>query len=199
MVFFDDIFIYSRTWEEHLQHIEAVLCILEQQFYAKLSKCEFGLTELLYLGHIIRVDRVRVHEEKIRAIKDWPEPTNVTELRGFVGICTYYRKFVKSFSQLVAPLTDLTKKGAFSWTDTAQRAFDRLKEVMNNCPVLALPDFTQPFVLECDASGEGIGAVLMQGGHPIAFESRKLLPHEQLYAIYDKEMLAIMHALAKFR
>ena len=91
------------------------------------------------------------------------------------------------------------KKGAFSWTDTAQRAFDRLKEVMSSCPILALPDFTQPFVLECDASGEGIGAVLMQGGHPIAFESRKLLPHERLYAIYDKEMLAIMHALAKFR
>ena len=90
------------------------------------------------------------------------------------------------------------KKGAFSWTDTSQRAFDRLKEVMSSCPVLALPDFTQPFVLECDASGEGIGAVLMQGGHPIAFESRKLLPHERFYAIYDKEMLAIMHALAKF-
>ena len=91
------------------------------------------------------------------------------------------------------------QKGAFSWTDTAQRAFDRLKEVMSSCPVLALSDFTQPFFLECDASGEGIGVVLMQGGHPIAFESRNLLPHERLYAIYDKEMLAIMHALAKFR
>ena len=115
LVFFDDILIYSRTWEEHLQHIEAVLCILEeQQFYAKLSKCEFGLTEMLYLGHIIGVDGVRVHEEKIRAIRDWPELKNVTELRGFVGICTYYRKFVKGFSQLAAPLTDLTKKGPFS-------------------------------------------------------------------------------------
>ena len=122
LVFFDDILIYSRTWEEHLQHIETVLRILEeQQFYAKLSKCEFGLTEMLYLGHIIGVDGVRVHEEKIRAIREWPEPRNVTELRGFIGICTYYRKFVKGFSQLVAPLTDLTSKGAFSWSDTAQR------------------------------------------------------------------------------
>eukprot|EP00253_Pinus_taeda_P024182 PITA_24182 len=154
---------------------------------------------MLYLGHIIGVDGVRVHEEKIRAIRDWLEPRNVTELRGFIGICTYYRKFVKSFSQLAAPLTNLTRKEAFSWSDTAQRAFDRLKEVMSNYLVLALPDFSQPFVLECDASGEGIGAVLMQGGHPIAFESRKLLPHERLYSIYDKEMLAIMHALAKFR
>ena len=103
-----------------MQHIEAVLRILEEQhFYAKLSKCEFGLTEMLYLRHIIGVDGVRVHEEKIRAIRDWPEPRNVTELQGFVGICTYYRKFVKGFSQLAAPLTDLTKKGAFSWTDIA--------------------------------------------------------------------------------
>ena len=99
-------------WEEPLQHIEVVLCILEEkQFYAKLSKCEFGMTKMLYLGHIIGVDGVRVHEEKIRAIRDWPEPKNVTELRGFVGIYTYYRKFVKGFSQLAAPLTDLTKKG----------------------------------------------------------------------------------------
>ena len=105
---------------------------------------------------------------------------------------------MKAFSKLAAPLTDLTKKGAFHWTPTAQRDFDKLKEVMSSCPVLVLPDFSQPFVLECDASGEGIGVVLMQGGHPIAFESRKLLPHERLYPIYDKEMLAIMHALAKF-
>ena len=113
---------------------------------------------------MIGVDGVRVHEEKIRAIRDWPEPRNVIELRGFIGICTYYRKFVKIFSQIAAPLTDLTKKGVFSWSDTVQRAFDRLKEVMSSCPVLALPVFTQPFVLECDASGEGIGAVLIDAG-----------------------------------
>ena len=102
-----------------MQHIETVLHILkEQQFYAKLSKCEFGLTEMFYLGHIIGIDGVKVHEEKIPAIRDWLEPRNVTELRGFVGICTYYRKFVKGFSQLSAPLTNLTKKGAFQWTPT---------------------------------------------------------------------------------
>jgi hypothetical protein len=106
---------------------------------------------------------------------------------------------VRGFSQLGAPLTDLTKKGAFRWTEEAQKAFDRMKEVMSTCPVLALPDFSQPFVLECDASGEGIGAVLMQNKHPIAFESRKLGETERLLSIYDKEMLAIMHALAKFR
>eukprot|EP00253_Pinus_taeda_P027546 PITA_27546 len=158
LVFFDDILIYNRTWEEHLQHIKTILHILqEKQFYAKLSKCEFGLTEMLYLGHIIGVD------------------------------------------ELATPLTDLTRKGAFSWSDTVQRAFDRLKEVMSSFPVLALPDFTQPFVLECDALREGIGAVLMRRGHLIAFESQKLLPHERLYSIYNKEMLAIMHALVKYR
>lgn len=116
---------------------------------------------MLYLGHIIREDGVRVHEEKIRAIRDWPEPRNVTELRGFVGISTYYKKFVKGFSQLATPVTDLTKKGAFDWTTTAQESFNCLKEFMSSCLVLALPNFTQPFVLECDASGVGAGVVLM--------------------------------------
>jgi hypothetical protein len=137
--------------------------------------------------------------EKIRAIIDWPTPKSVTELKRFLGLCTYYRRYVKGFSQLTTPLTDLTRKGAFSWNDTAQETFENLKQVMSSCPVLALPDFTQPFVVECDASGEGIRAVLMQNHHPIAFESRKLREHECLYSIYDKEMLAIMHALAKFR
>jgi hypothetical protein len=140
-----------------------------------------------------------VHQEKIRAIMDWPTPKNVTELRSFFGLCIYYRWFVRGFSQLGAPLTDLTKHGAFIWTEKSQEAFDHMKEVMGTRPVLALPDFTLPFVLECDASGEGIGAVLMQGGHPIVFESRKLSQPERLYSIYDKEMLAIMHALTKFR
>ena len=110
---------------------------------------------MLYLGHIIRVDGVRVREEKICAILDWPEPKNVTELQGFVGIYTYYRKIVKGFSQLVAPLTDLTKKGVFGWKNTTQRAFDRLKEVMRSCLMLVLPNFTQPSMLECDASVGG--------------------------------------------
>jgi hypothetical protein len=200
LVFFDDILIYSRTWEEHLQHLDEVLGILDtQELYAKLSKCEFGLTEMLYLGHVIGAQGVQVHWDKIQVIRDWPLPRNITELKSFMGLCTYYWRYVKGFSQLTAPLTDLTKKGAFEWSDEAQAVFDRMKDIMSSCPVLAFPDFTQPFVLECDASGVGIGAVLMQNNHPIAFESRKLRDYERLYPIYDKEMLAIMHALAKFR
>ena len=116
-----------------------------------------------------------------------------------MGLCTYYKRYVSGFSQMTAPLTDLTKKGAFSWSDTKWQTFEKMKKVMSSCPVLALPDFSQPFVLECDASGEGIGAVLMQNNHPIAFESRKLKNYECHYSIYDKEMLAILHALTKFR
>ena len=116
-----------------------------------------------------------------------------------MGLCSYYRNFVKGFSQLATPLTYLMKKGAFAWSDMAQQAFDKLKKVMSSCPVLAILDFSSPFILECDASGEGIGAVLMQNKHPIAYESRKLTSLESPLSIYDKEMLAIMHALAKFR
>jgi hypothetical protein len=200
LVFFDDILIYSKTWDEHLAHLEKVLDIMKtQSLYAKESKCEFGMRELLYLGHIISGQGVQVHQERIRAIVDWPTPKNLTELRGFFGLCSYYRRFVKGFSQLGAPLTDLTKKGAFHWTEDSQQTFNKMKVVMSTCPVIALPDFSQPFVLECDASGVGIGAVLMQGGHPIVFESRKLNESERLYPIYNKEMLAIMHALTKFR
>jgi hypothetical protein len=157
------------------------------------------MNHIFYLGHIISAQGVQVHQEKIRDILDWPTPKNVTELRSFFGLCSYYRRFVRAIFQLGGPLTDLTRQGAFIWTNESQKAFDHMKEVMGTCPVLALPDFTLPFVLECDASGEGIGAVLMQGGHPIVFESRKLSQPKRLYSIYDKEMLAIMHALTKFR
>jgi hypothetical protein len=145
-----------------MRHLDEVLSIMKaQSLYAKESKCEFGMTELLYLGHIIRAQGVQVHQEKIRAILDWPTPRNVIELKSFFRLCSYYRQFVWGFSQLGAPLTDLTKHGAFIWTKESKKAFDHMKEVMSTCPVLALPDFTLPFVLECDTSGEGIGAVVM--------------------------------------
>jgi hypothetical protein len=200
LVFFDDILVYSKTCQEHMGHLEEVLSIMEaQSVYAKESKCEFGMTKLLYLGHIIYAQGVQVHQEKIMAILDWPTPRSLTKLKSFFGLCNYYKRFVRGFSQLGAPLTDLTKKGVFQWTEESQRTFEKMKEVMSTCPVLALPDFSQQFVLECDASGVGIRAVLMQGGHPIVFESRKLSESERLYSMYDKEMLAIMHALTKFR
>jgi hypothetical protein len=139
-----------------------------------------------------------VHQEKIQAIRDWSTPKTLTELKGFLGICCYYKRFVKGFSQLCAPLIDLTKKGAFKWSLEAQLTFDKMKKVMSTCPVLALPDFGQPFTVECDASREGIGAVLMQNRNPLVYESQNVRALELLYTTYDKEMLVIMHALAKF-
>ena len=136
LVFFDDILIYNKTWEEHLKHLDEVLSILEEHLlYAKMSKCEFGMKEMLYLGHIIGAKGVQVHMEKIRAIKDWPTPKTVTELKGFIGLSTYYRRYVKGFSQFAAPLTDLTKKGPFTWTDLAQKTFEEMKVIMSSCPV----------------------------------------------------------------
>jgi hypothetical protein len=200
LVFFDDLLSYNKTWEEHLKHVDHILDIMEEQsLYAKESKCEIGMTKVLFLGHIIGEKGVHVHQEKIQAINNWPTPRTLTELKSFLGICSYYKKFVKGFSQLCAPLIDLTRKGAFEWNDEAQSTFEKMKKVMSTCLVLSLPDFSQPFILECDASGEGVGAVLMQNRHPIAYESRKLRGTELMYTIYDKEMLAIMHALAKFR
>jgi hypothetical protein len=157
------------------------------------------MTEVLYLGHIIEEKGVQVHQEKITTIREWPTLKTLTELRGFLGLCTYYRKFFKGFSQLCAPLTDLTKNGSFKWSDEAQATMEKMKEVMRTCPVLALPDFGIPFTLECDASGEGMGVMLMKNRHHIAYESWKLRGLELLYSIYNKEMLVIMHALAKFR
>jgi hypothetical protein len=154
---------------------------------------------MLFLWHVIGENSVEVHQEKIRAIIEWPTPKNLTELKIFLSLSTYYRKFVNGFSQLMTPLTDLTKKGAFIWIDEAQIKFEKMKQVTSSCPVLALPDFTHPSVLECDASRIGIGVVLMKNNHPISFESLKLRDYEWNYSTYDKDMLAIIHALAKFR
>jgi len=142
LVFFDDILVYNKTWKEHMGHLDEVLSVMEaQSLYAKESKCEFGITELLHLGHIISAQGVQVHQEKIWAIVDWPTPRSVTELQSFFGLSSYYRRFVRGFSQLGAPLTDLTKKGAFQWTEESQRTFEKMKEVMRTCLFLALPDF----------------------------------------------------------
>jgi hypothetical protein len=130
---------------------------------------------------------------------EWPTPKTLTELREFLGMCTYYRKFFKGFSQLCAPLTDMTKKGAFKWSEEAQITMDKMRKVIITCLVIALPYFDLPFTLESDASGEGIGFILMQNRNPLAYKSRKLGGPELIYNIYDKETLDIIHALAKFR
>src|ERR1700690_248234 len=144
-----------------------VLKLLEEkQLYAKSSKCFFGVQEVEYMGHIISHEGVKVDPSKIKAIKEWRIPTSIKHLRGFLGLTRYYRKFVKNYGTIVAPLTTLLKKDAFSWTLEARKAFEHLKEAMYQAPVLATPDVTKASIVECDTSRNGIGVVLMQEGRP---------------------------------
>ena len=152
-----------------------------------------------YPGHIVSHKGVKVDPKKIKAIKEWKVPTTINQLRGFLGLTRYYRKFVKNYGRIEAPLTTLLKKDAFSWTPEETKAFEHLKEAMCLAPVLGMPDFTKTFIVEFDASGNGIGVVLMQEGRPIAFESRPIKGKHLQKTIYEKEMLAILHALKKWQ
>jgi hypothetical protein len=131
LVFFDDILIYSKSWEDHVRHVDKVLQLLkEQQLYAKPSKCFFGVKEVEYLGHIVSHEGVKVDPNKIKAMMDWPIPKTLKNLRGFLGLTGYYRKFVRHYGRITTPLMTLTKKDAFSWTPEATKSFEQLKEVM---------------------------------------------------------------------
>lgn len=175
LVFFDDILVYSKTWKDHLDHLRVTLQILRvENFFVEPSKCSFAQRQVEYLGHWISSEGVRVDENKVQAMKEWPKPTTVRELRGFLGLTGYYRKFVRSYGSIARPLTDLLKKGGFHWNEAAEKAFEALKHAMSSTPVLALPNFDADFTIETDASGIGIGAVLSQEGRPIAYISKGL-------------------------
>eukprot|EP00253_Pinus_taeda_P028887 PITA_28887 len=137
----------------HLQHFKGATTIGGETIICKRSKCFFGVQEVEYLGHIVSHEGVKVDPSKIKAIKEWKIPTSIKHLRGFLGLTAYYRKFVKNYGRIAAPLTTLLKKDAFSWTPEATKAFEHLKEAMCQAPVLATPDFTKTFIVECDASG----------------------------------------------
>lgn len=200
IVFLDDILIYSPTWQLHMQHLRMVLDKLrETQFYAKQSKCSFGQQSIQYLGHIISSAGVATDPEKTSAMENWPLPSNITELRGFLGLTGYYRKFVQHYGIITKPLTQLLTKKGFVWTDEATEAFNKLKTAMVSTPVLALPNFTLPFTVETDACDNGVGAVLMQQNHPIAYMSKALGQMNQKLSIYEKEFLAVIMAVDKWR
>jgi hypothetical protein len=169
----------------------------EQQLYAKPSKCFFGVKEVEYVGHIVSHEGVKVNPNKIKAMMDWPISKTLKNLRGFLGLIGYYRKFVRNYGRITTPLMTLTKKDAISWTPEATKSFEQIKEVMCKALVLTTPVFTKTFIVECDASGNGIGAILMQEGRPLAFESEPLKGKDLHNPIYEKEMMEILHALKK--
>jgi hypothetical protein len=171
----------------------------EQQLYAKPSKFFFGVKEVEYLGHILSHEGVKVDPNNIKAMMDCPIPKTLKNLKGYLGLTGYYCKFVKNYGRIVEPLMELTKNDSFSWTPEETKSFEQLKEVMCKAPVLTTLDFTKTFIVECDASRNGIGAVLMQEGRPLAFESRPLKGKDLHKPIYEKEMMAILHALKKWR
>jgi hypothetical protein len=177
LVFFDDILVYSKTMADHIQHLRLVFELLcTHQLVAKESKGVFGTKQMEYLGHVITKEGVATDPQKVTTILQWPVPTTIKQLRSFLGLTGYYRKFVQGYRTICRPLTQLLQKDSFIWTDSATLAFKQLKDAMSQPPVLGLPNFDKTFVVETDASGVGIRAVLMQEGHPIAFVSKALGP-----------------------
>lgn len=200
LVFFDDILIFSQSIEDHAHHVQLVLQLLRKyNLFAKPSKCTFGQQHVEYLGYIISEQGVATDPAKIVAVQQWPSPLNVTQRRGFLGLAGYYRRFIKDFGIICRPLFNALKKNEFQWETDQQLAFQTIKDKLSQAPVLALPNFSLHFILETDASGYGIGAVLMQQGRPLAYLSKSLGPKAAGFSTYDKEAIAILEALKKWK
>ncbi|KAJ0932532.1 putative nucleotidyltransferase, Ribonuclease H [Helianthus annuus] len=201
IVFIDDILVYSRSKSEHARHLREVLETLrKEKLYAKFSKCAFWLREVQFLGHVINAEGVLVDPSKIDAVMKWASPKSPTEIRSFLGLAGYYRRFIQDFSKIALPLTRLTrKKEKFVWGNEQEEAFRILKERLSSPPVLTLPDGTEDLVVYSDASHQGLGCVLMQRGKVIAYASRQLKPHEVNYPTHDLELAAVVFALKIWR
>jgi hypothetical protein len=197
IVFLDDILIYSKSKQEHEHHLRLVLQVLrEHQLYTNLSKCYFYQNHIHYLGHIILEQGIAIDLEKIEAIRGWPTPKNVSEVISFMGLASYYKRFIVGFSKISHPITSLQKKGTkFEWTHKCEENFNPLKELLTSVPMLKIVDPNESFVVCTDACKEGIGGVLMKNGHVIGYDSRKLKEHERNYGTHDLDLAAIFPCL----
>ena len=201
VVFIDDVLIYSKNKEEHEEHLRKVLERLrEHQLYAKFSKCDFWLKKVDFLGHVITAEGIAVDPAKVEAVQNWQQPKNVRDIRSFLGLAGYYRRFIEDFSRIARPMTQLIKKDSkFVWSEACEKSFLELKRRLTTTPVLTLPDIRQDFEVYCDASKQGLGCVLMQQGKVVAYASRQLRPHEVNYPTHDLELAAVVHALKIWR
>jgi hypothetical protein len=201
VVFIDDILVYSKNEDEHTKHLHTVLQRLrDHRLYAKLSKCDFWLREIKFLGHTISQDEISVDPEKVQEVMDWEPPSTVRQIRSFLGLAGYYRRFIPDFSRIAKPMTKLLKKGVkFEWSQKCEDVFHALRQHLTIAPVLAQPNNTKSFDIYCDASGTRLGCVLMQDNRVLAYASRALRPHEQNYPMHDLELAVVVHALKIWR
>ena len=204
MVYLDDVIIYSKTFEDHMIHLKEVLKRIEDaQLRLKAEKCYFAASELQFLGHVVGKNGIEPDPEKVEKIVNYSSPTNLRDLRGALGLFSYYRRFIKNFSQIADPLYELLKKDVpYQWTERQQQAFDTLKERLSSAPIVRYQNMERPFLLYTDASGTGLGAVLSQQDgkeeYVVTYASRTLSPAEKNYGITEKECLAIIWAVKYF-
>jgi hypothetical protein len=201
VVFIDDILIYSQNEEEHEEHLKMVLQRLwEHQLYAKLSKCEFWISKVLFLGHIINRYGLAMDPKKVTDILDWKAPRDVCGIKSFIRMVGYYWRFIEGFSKIARPMTALlAKKVEFKWTSECQESFEALKKKLTTTPMLIVPDVNKPFSVYCDASYTGLGCVLMLEGRVVAYLSRQLKIHERNYPTHDLQLTTVVHALKTWR
>ena len=201
VVFVDDILIYSQSEVEHEDYLRIVLQLLrDHQLYVKLSKCEFWITEVGFLGHLMSASGVSVDLGKVEVMMSWERPKLVFEIRSFLGLAGYYMRFIDDFSRLATPMTRLARKEVkFVWDDSFERVFQELKRRLTSAPILIIPERGQRYTVYCDASKDGLGCVLMQSGKVVAYGSRQLKNHEQNYPTHDMELAAVVFTLKIWR
>jgi hypothetical protein len=201
VVFIDNILVYSKSTEDHEEHLRVMLQRLwDHQLYAKFSKCEFWIDEVPFLGRVISSEGIAVDPSKVRDILDWEPSKSVHQVRSFIGLAGYYRRFILNFSKISKPITELLKKGTkYVWSKECDEAFQTLKKLLTTSPVLAQHDITKPFDVYCDASGTRLGCVLMQEGRVISYSSRQLRRNEEHYPTHDLELAAVVMSLRTWR
>jgi hypothetical protein len=201
IVFIDDILVFSKTAEEHEEHLRIMLGKLRQhQLYAQFSKCEFWMEEVAFPGHVLSAKGVAIVPSKIEAVSKWQSPKSMMEIRCFLSLAGYYRRFIEKFPKIAKPMMELLKSNTpYVWSDKCEDSFQELKTRLTTTPILTLPDARKDFVVYCDASRQGLGCVLMQGGKVVAYASRQIRKHEENYPTHDLELATVIHMLKIWR